>query len=165
MSTLNDCPKIAKSLKTSGNNQVQLLHRRIFGSVGDKQNRSRLRNFSGFPSDFQLEKTKEKVLKEFLLKDLIAICNPLHLEFFTNAEKCCDIIVTNLSDLSLLKTELSYFSETDDLKELESKLDLQQTASGKLILESRNEHRKSQIVFDESFSTFIAFTSYATNCR
>ncbi|GBO22892.1 hypothetical protein AVEN_72269-1 [Araneus ventricosus] len=151
MSTLNDFPKIAKSLKTSSKNQIQLLHRLIFGEEGDRQNRSRLRKFSGFPSDFQFEETKQKVFAEFSLKDLIAICNLLHLEFYTDLDKCCDTILTHLSDLSLLTTEVSDFGETDDLDESEPKLtDSQQTVSNKLILESQKEHRKSQIVFDES---------------
>ncbi|GBM03002.1 hypothetical protein AVEN_14516-1 [Araneus ventricosus] len=148
MATLNDFPKIAKSLKTSSKNQIQLLHRLIFGEEGDRLNRSRLRKFSGFPSDFQFEETKQKVVAEFSLKDL---CNLLHLEFYTDLNKCCDTIVTHLSDLSLLTTEVSDFSETDDLDESEPKLtDSQQSVSNKLILESQKEHRKSQVVLDES---------------
>ncbi|GBO31482.1 hypothetical protein AVEN_130723-1 [Araneus ventricosus] len=151
MATLNDFPKIAKSLKTSSKNQIQLLHRLIFGDEGDWQNRSRLRKFSGFPSDFQFEETKQKVVAEFSLKDLIAICNLLHLQFYTDLDKCCDTILTHLSDLSLLTTEASDFSETDDLEESEPKLtDSQQSVSNKLIFESQKEHRKSQIVSDES---------------
>ncbi|GBM94991.1 hypothetical protein AVEN_18026-1 [Araneus ventricosus] len=56
----------------------------------------------------------------------------------------------HLSDLSLLTTETSNFSETDDLEESDPKLtDSQQSVSDKLILESQKEFRKSQIVFDE----------------
>ncbi|GBO44346.1 hypothetical protein AVEN_79598-1 [Araneus ventricosus] len=124
MSTLNDFPKIAKSLKTSSKNQILLLHRLIFGEEGDRLNRSRLRKFSGFPSDFQFEETKQKVVAEFSHKDLIAICNLLHLEFYTDLDKCCDTILTHVSDLSLLTTEESDFSETDDLDESEPKLRL-----------------------------------------
>ncbi|GBO18017.1 hypothetical protein AVEN_189457-1 [Araneus ventricosus] len=54
-------------------------------------------------------------------------------------------------DLSLLTTEASDFSETDDLEESEPKLtDSRQSVSNKLILESQKEHRKSQIVSDGS---------------
>ncbi|GBO04516.1 hypothetical protein AVEN_138512-1 [Araneus ventricosus] len=121
MATLNDFPKIAKSLKTSNKNQIQLLHRLIIGEEGDRLNRSRLRKFSGFPSDFQFEETKQKVVAEFSLKDLIAKCNLLHLEFYTDLDKC-DTILTHLSDHSLLTTEASDFSETEDLDESEPKL-------------------------------------------
>ncbi|GBN72466.1 hypothetical protein AVEN_85673-1 [Araneus ventricosus] len=151
MATLNDFSKIAKSLKTSNKNPIELMHRLIFGSEGDRLNCSRSRKFSGFPSDFQFEETKQKVVAEFSLKDLIAICNLLHLEFYTDLDKCCDTILTHLSDLSMLTTEASDFSETDDLEESVSKLtDSQQNVRDKLILESQNEHRKLQFVFDES---------------
>ncbi|GBM84014.1 hypothetical protein AVEN_110144-1 [Araneus ventricosus] len=151
MDTLNNFPKIATFLKTSNKNQIQILHRLIFGSEGDRLNRSRLQKFSRFPSDFQFEETKQKVVTEFSLKDFIAICNLQHLECSTDLDKCCDTIRKHLSDLSLLTTEASDFSETGDLEESELKLtDSQRNVSDKLILESQKELQKSQIVFDES---------------
>ncbi|GFU83296.1 transposon Tf2-9 polyprotein [Trichonephila clavipes] len=114
MSTLNDYPKISQSLKSSSTNNIKILHRLIFGENGDRKNRSRLREFSGFPTDFNVEETKTKIIKEFTLKELIAVCNLLHLEFTTELESCCDIILTHLCDLTLLKsTVLNSGSESD----------------------------------------------------
>ncbi|GFV14495.1 transposon Tf2-9 polyprotein [Trichonephila clavipes] len=74
----------------------------------------RLREFSGFPIDFNVEETKTKIIKEFTLKELIAVCNLLHLEFTTELESCCDIILTHLCDLTLFKsTVLNSGSESD----------------------------------------------------
>ncbi|GBM53001.1 hypothetical protein AVEN_111342-1 [Araneus ventricosus] len=142
---------MATSLNNGCTNLIKLLHRLISGSEGDRLNLSILRKFSGFPSDFQLEEAKKKVVAEFSLKNLISVCNLPHLEFYTDLDKCCDIILTHLSDISLLTTEASDFSETGDLEESELKLtDSQRNVSDKLILESQKEHRKSQIVSDES---------------
>ncbi|GFX89844.1 transposon Tf2-9 polyprotein [Trichonephila clavipes] len=114
MSTLNDYPKISQSLKSSSTNNIKILQRLIFGENGDRKNRSRLREFSGFPTDFNVEETKTKIIKEFTLKELIAVCNLLHLEFTTELESCCDIILTHLCDLTLFKsTVLNSGSESD----------------------------------------------------
>ncbi|GFX83533.1 transposon Tf2-9 polyprotein [Trichonephila clavipes] len=114
MSTLNDYPKISQSLKSSSTNNIKILHRLIFGENDDRKNRSRLREFSGFPTDFNVEETKTKIIKEFTLKELIAVCNLLHLEFTTELESCCDIILTHLCDLTLFKsTVLNSGSESD----------------------------------------------------
>ncbi|GFX38313.1 retrovirus-related Pol polyprotein from transposon 17.6 [Trichonephila clavipes] len=114
MSTLNDYPKISQSLKSSSTNNIKILHRLIFGENGDRKNRSRLREFSGFPTDFNVEETKTKIIKEFTLKELIAVCNLLHLEFTIELESCCDIILTHLCDLTLFKsTVLNSGSESD----------------------------------------------------
>ncbi|GFV85430.1 retrovirus-related Pol polyprotein from transposon 17.6 [Trichonephila clavipes] len=111
---LNDYPKISQSLKSSSTNNIKILHRLIFGENGDRKNRSRLREFSGFPTDFNVEETKTKIIKEFILKELIAVCNLLHLEFTTELESCCDIILTHLCDLTLFKsTVLNSGSESD----------------------------------------------------
>ncbi|GFS64422.1 uncharacterized protein TNCV_3955881 [Trichonephila clavipes] len=122
MSTLNDYPKISQSLKSSSTNNIKILHRLIFGENGDRKNRSRLREFSGFPTDFNVEETKTKIIKEFTLKELIAVCNLLHLEFTTELESCCDIILTHLCDLTLFKsTVLNSGSESDlELNEIHS---------------------------------------------
>ncbi|GFS54280.1 transposon Tf2-9 polyprotein [Trichonephila clavipes] len=114
MSTLNDYPKISQSLKSSSTNNIKILHLLIFGENGDRKNRSRLREFSGFPTDFNVEETKTKIIKEFTVKELIAVCNLLHLEFTTELESCCDIILTHLCDLTLFKsTVLNSGSESD----------------------------------------------------
>ncbi|GFX05508.1 transposon Tf2-9 polyprotein [Trichonephila clavipes] len=114
MSTLNVYPKISQSLKSSSTNNIKILHRLIFGENGDRKNRSRLREFSGFPTDFNVEETKTKIIKEFTLKELIAVCNLLHLEFITELESCCDTILTHLCDLTLFKsTVLNSGSESD----------------------------------------------------
>ncbi|GFV28753.1 transposon Tf2-9 polyprotein [Trichonephila clavipes] len=114
MSTLNDYPKISQSLKSSSTNNIKILHRLIFGENGDRKNRSRLREFPGFPTDFNVEETQTKIIKEFTLKELIAVCNLLHLEFTTELASCCDIILTHLCDLTLFKsTVLNSGSESD----------------------------------------------------
>ncbi|GFU60969.1 blastopia polyprotein [Trichonephila clavipes] len=55
MSTLNDYPKLSQSLKSSSTNNIKILHRLIFGENGDRKNRSRLREFSGF---FAIQRTQ-----------------------------------------------------------------------------------------------------------
>ncbi|GFT02901.1 transposon Tf2-9 polyprotein [Trichonephila clavipes] len=46
--------------------------------------------------------------------ELIAVCNLLHLEFTTELESCCDIILTHLCDLTLFKSiVLNSGSESD----------------------------------------------------
>ncbi|GFX62431.1 uncharacterized protein TNCV_1381561 [Trichonephila clavipes] len=114
MSTLNDYPKISQSLKSSSTNNIKILHRLIFGENGDRKNRSRLREFSDFLPILMLKKQKLKLLKESTLQELIAVCNLLHLEFNTELESCCDIILTHLCDLTLFKsTVLNSGSESD----------------------------------------------------
>ncbi|GFV89508.1 hypothetical protein TNCV_4153231 [Trichonephila clavipes] len=100
------------ALKSTSNNKI--LHGLIFDENGDRKNRSRLREFSGFCTDFNVEETETKIIKEFTFKELIAVCNLLHLEFTTKLESCCDIILTHLCDLSLFKsTVLNSGSESD----------------------------------------------------
>ncbi|GFY33759.1 retrovirus-related Pol polyprotein from transposon 17.6 [Trichonephila clavipes] len=104
MSTLNDYPKLSQSSKSSSTNNIKILHRLIFGENNDRKNRSRLREFPGFSTDFNVEETKTKIIKEFTLKELIAVCYLLHLEFTTELESCCDIILTHLCDLTLFES-------------------------------------------------------------
>ncbi|GFW00980.1 uncharacterized protein TNCV_1762181 [Trichonephila clavipes] len=114
MSTLNDYPKLSQSFKSSSTNNIKILHRLIFGENGDGKNRSSLREFSVFSTDFNVEETKTKIIKEFTLKELIAVCNLLHLEFTTELASCCYIILTHLCDLTLFKsTVLNSGSESD----------------------------------------------------
>ncbi|GFU14287.1 transposon Tf2-9 polyprotein [Trichonephila clavipes] len=116
MSTLNDYPKIPQSLKSSSTSNIKILHRLIFGENGDRKNRSRLGDISGFPTDFNVEETKTKINKEFTVKELIAVCNLLHLEFTTELESCCGIILTHLCDLTLFKSTVPNSGSESDLE-------------------------------------------------
>ncbi|GFS80419.1 retrovirus-related Pol polyprotein from transposon gypsy [Trichonephila clavipes] len=136
MSTLNDYPKLSQSLKSSSTNNIKILHRLIFGENGDRKNRSRLREFSGFPTDFNVEETKTKIIKEFALKELIAVCNLLHLEFTTELASCCDIILTHLCDLTLFKSTV--------LNSLETKATLNSTKNLRLKTVIRSQLRLTQ---------------------
>ncbi|GFY23522.1 transposon Tf2-9 polyprotein [Trichonephila clavipes] len=122
MSTLSDYPKLSQSLKSSSTHSIKILHRLIFGENGYRKIVLHYQIFFGFPTDFNVEETKTKIIKEFTLKELIAVCNLLHLEFTTELESCCDIILRHFCDLTLFKsTVLNSGSESDlELKEKSS---------------------------------------------
>jgi ribonuclease HI len=150
MATLNDFPKIAKSLNTGSTSKIKLLHRLIFDSDGDRQNRARLRKFTGFPPDFDLEEAKQKVIKKFLLKDLISICNILHLEFSTELETCAITILHALSDFNLLDTSdlISEMSDEGDNRKSEQLVTTHTNASIPSL--NNKPHPESQVLADIS---------------
>lgn len=111
MQTLNDIPRVAKSLKTGSTGHIKLLHKFIFGSDEGRQNRARLRAFTGFTAEDLNNKTK--FYDGFSLKELISICNLLKIEFSTEIESCREAIFEALSDFSILNSENSDVDEDD----------------------------------------------------
>ncbi|GFQ96287.1 hypothetical protein TNCT_732661 [Trichonephila clavata] len=94
---------------------------------------------------------KEKIRIDCSLKDLIAICSVINLEFFTDTEKYCNIILKNLSDLSQMQTEEYDFSENDDLEPADFLNDSQLKRYGKKKpLETQNENRRSPSLIKDS---------------
>ncbi|GFT56671.1 hypothetical protein TNCV_1850591 [Trichonephila clavipes] len=106
-----------------------------------------------------LKKQKLKFIKEFTLKELIAVCNLLHLEFTTELESCCDIILTHLCDLTLFKsTVLNSGSESDlELNEISppENRHSQPITSDSASNDLRSENMKS-LDLNDSAQKFIA---------
>ncbi|GFT36360.1 hypothetical protein NPIL_4001 [Nephila pilipes] len=104
-------------------------------------------------------------MEEILLKDLISICNLLHLEFFTNLAKCAHTILTNLYDITFLKGELSDVSDPEDAYPLETQtiasLPNVRNKSEKAVLCSHVPAQTAVIQQAENNFNFLRFVGYS----
>lgn len=102
---LKEINVIKNSLCTARTNQIKLLHKVIFKTEGDRKNRNRLREFSGFNFTNESEdfKTKlQEIQTNFNLNDLVTISNLLCIDDSGNLAELAHRIVTYLSDITLL---------------------------------------------------------------
>lgn len=75
---LNEIPEIANALNTAKTKKIRLLHILLFTTEGDRKNRSRIRQFTGFPfskTDEKFQTKIKEVTDSFTLIDLISIAN------------------------------------------------------------------------------------------
>lgn len=114
---LGDIPIIANALKFGTTKSVRLLNS-ILGYIEfDRSSRTKIRNFSAFPPDFDLEKHKDKLLKELSLADFICVSNLLHIEIDAVAD-VNTILLTILKALTNLRSfesslDVSFLSDEE----------------------------------------------------
>ncbi|GBL86727.1 hypothetical protein AVEN_95978-1 [Araneus ventricosus] len=117
MTTLNDIQEISTALKNCKTEKIKILHKFLFGSLGDRSNRKRIREFIGF--DFQVdseefEKKLESVDELFSLDELITICNILNISFDGSKPEVSKRILSFLCNLeALAETSRADFDESD----------------------------------------------------
>lgn len=113
MLKLADFESVNRNLKSSKKSIVCKLHLLLFQNEGDRNNRKRIREFSGFnlsEREFQ-EKLKDARTK-FDLVDLICVCNLLDLKMEGHEDVYLHLM-TCLNDLNNFKTNLLDESESE----------------------------------------------------
>ncbi|GBN12277.1 hypothetical protein AVEN_66316-1 [Araneus ventricosus] len=117
MTTLNDIQEISTALKNCKTEKINILHKFLFGSLGDRSNRKRIREFIGF--DFQVdseefEKKLGSVDELFSLNELITKCNILNISFDGSKPEVSKRILSFLCNLeALAETSRADFDESD----------------------------------------------------
>lgn len=109
MLLLKDIEELAIALKSEKVTKIKLLHQLIFENEGDRKNRERLRNFSGFglpPDSDELKSKVEKIIADFSLNQLITIANVLQILNEGNIEELTTRVVSSLNDLEILKCNI-----------------------------------------------------------
>ena len=109
MIKLRQISGVSENITAASKKSIKALHHLVFGEIGDRKNRSRLREFSGFEFADDSEEYQEKVIwtKTSLTHgDLTAICNILKLGYTGGKEMVVDRICKHLTDLELLKEAL-----------------------------------------------------------
>ncbi|GFY46903.1 hypothetical protein TNIN_112031 [Trichonephila inaurata madagascariensis] len=113
MVCLEEIAAIANILKTAPASTVQLLHKIVNDEPYSKTSRKELKNFAGFPQNYDIEARKDKILKDLTKTELITVFTILSLNCAGSAKELSEGIFKNLSDLASLKNN---FTEqlTDD---------------------------------------------------
>ncbi|XP_067120962.1 uncharacterized protein [Centruroides vittatus] len=119
---LNDIKEISVALKNCKFDKIKILHKFIFNTDGDRSNRKRIRNFSGFTfaldsDDFN--KKLKSIESDFSLNELITISNILNISFEGNKSEVAKRI---LADLCVLES-LAQHVRLDVLSGSESEAD------------------------------------------
>lgn len=107
MENLAQNPLIKAKLKTAPKTAIQALHKLIFHEEGDRGNRKRLREFSGFQFNDDSEEFRGKLEYASRLStgDLISICNILGLDYTGTGEQLRERIVRGLIDITPIGLE------------------------------------------------------------
>ena len=109
MIKLRQISGVSENITASSKKSIKALHHLVFGEIGDQNNRSRLREFSGSEFADDSEEYQEKGIwaKTSLTNDdLTAICNVLKLDYTGSKEVVADRICKHLTDLKLHKEAL-----------------------------------------------------------
>lgn len=105
MECLGENDRIRKNIATAPVKVIQAFHKLVFGETGDRKNRSRLRNFSGFTFQDEGDDYRDKVAfiqETFSERDLIGICSILCLDYGGLKEDIAKRICKGLTDFSVL---------------------------------------------------------------
>ncbi|XP_046865867.1 uncharacterized protein LOC124459976 [Drosophila willistoni] len=137
MSCLNDL--ISGTLKTGKVDGIRALHKFIYESEGDRNNRKRIREFSGF--DYDEAKAKYKAKAEYVRRnltngDLVSICNVLGIKY--SVDDLALHIFTNLKMNNLLASqdEDELDDEVDD--EIDDETDHESVATERNVATENN---------------------------
>lgn len=118
ITTLGEIPLIFDNLRKASTVSIRNLYKLITGEEGDRNNRKRLRNFTGF--DFNVgtsEFTKKTTwaTETFSLGELVGICHILTLDYSGQVEEIAKRICEHLADPGLLKTaSVATISEAEE---------------------------------------------------
>ena len=105
MTTLGDIVRVNNNISQADTKVTKALHIFCFGTVGDRQNRRRLRQFPGFTFGTDSDEYTAKIdaaVEELSAGDLISICNLLNLDYAGEPEEVATRICKNLIDLQRL---------------------------------------------------------------
>ena len=117
MESLSQSACILKKIGTTSAKNIRTLHRLIFGKDGDRNNRSRLREFAGFQFDIRSEEYEEKlnhIRKNFKLCELVIACDVLCLNFEGDINEVSERILRSLCQLQLLENNAESEDENED---------------------------------------------------
>lgn len=103
--TLGDIDRVEQNITKAPVKAVRAMHRMIYGQEGDRQNRKRLRQFSGFAFDVDTDEYRNKVLafQDFPENDLVTICSVLCLDYAGEKAQLAARIINGLRDLKAIK--------------------------------------------------------------
>ncbi|KAK9744312.1 hypothetical protein QE152_g7932 [Popillia japonica] len=114
---LKDVPSILTNIKTAKADVIKAFHKLVYESPGDRGNRQRLRDFSGFTFEISSDEYNVKcqyVKKNLSLGDLISICNILCIDYQGNEDEIINRICEHLINLDKLNTILAYDDEKEE---------------------------------------------------
>lgn len=112
---LKDIPSVLINLKVAKADTIKAFHKLIFEIQGDRANRKRLREFSGFTFEHNSDEYNAKLLyikTNLALGDLIAVCNILCIDYKGNDDEIICRISNSLMDIGKLQADL--ISNNDD---------------------------------------------------
>ncbi|XP_071052496.1 uncharacterized protein [Onthophagus taurus] len=105
MDRLADNLNIERNISRAKTAAIRACHKLVFENDGDRNNRKRLREFTGFAFENNDEKQKklDYAIKSLTLGDLNSICNILEIpNDANNKEDLVGVLCTRLTDLNLL---------------------------------------------------------------
>ncbi|XP_043263448.1 uncharacterized protein LOC122403783 [Colletes gigas] len=116
MRSLRQIPGMHENISAASTKAIRAFHNLVFGSEGDRKNRSRLREFTGFEFTENSNEFQDKVTwveNIFTAGDLTAICSILRLDYNGDVQTVAHRICKHLTDLGLLE-EAVHGNETED---------------------------------------------------
>ncbi|GBM93141.1 hypothetical protein AVEN_27381-1 [Araneus ventricosus] len=147
MTTLNDIQEISTALKNCKTEKIKILHKFLFGSLGDRSNRKRIREFIGFDFQVESDEFKEKlgsVDELFSLNELITICNILNISFDGSKPEVSKRILSFLCNLeALAETSRADIDDSDNDEETTNDFEKENKKSDSLEGESSNKRDSS----------------------
>lgn len=104
MEKLVQIENIEKQLKVASRSAIGALYRLVFQEEGDRKNRSKLREFSGFTFSDDSPEFRDKLdyASTFSVGDLTSICNILGLDYSSSQEQLGQKIIRALMDINSL---------------------------------------------------------------
>lgn len=171
MENLGQIVSVRKKLQTAPRRAIIALHRLVFEVEGDRENRKRLRAFTGFDFGDDSEEYRHKLdyASTLTTGDLITICNLLGLDYSGNKEQIRERILRSLMDLNTLNDENDDESDDDNdhpgnQEEEQHSEAPQSDEDDRSSVRSRNSQRQREV--NESRSRFaISFKDVEDSVR
>lgn len=166
MTILDDIQPISSFLKTGNVKTIKLLNKIIFNDEYDRKSRKKIRLFSCFPPDVNIEERKQIIAESLCETDLICVLNVLGLDTNGTKTEFIDRIYNSLLNLTQLKS--LHVALTDSEEESESEIDLErQTAENRRSISVANQNNDSSYFLlkemSHSMRKFSGNDSYSIN--
>ncbi|CAL1272136.1 unnamed protein product [Larinioides sclopetarius] len=121
---LIDIPELKAAIASERTSKIRCLHKLLFDHDGDRQNRNRIREFSGFdfqPNDKDFKEKAKQLEEKFSLNELITISNVLLINNDGTKKEIVQRLLTYLCDLNELNQNI--IRESDSEPEPENEIE------------------------------------------
>ncbi|GBN73530.1 hypothetical protein AVEN_204117-1 [Araneus ventricosus] len=106
---LIDIPELKAAIASERISRIRCLHNFLFGFDGDRENRNRMREFSGFnfhPNDKDFNEKAKLIEEKLSLNELITISNLLLINTKDTKKEIAQRLLTHLRDLNVLNQSI-----------------------------------------------------------
>ncbi|CAL1272906.1 unnamed protein product [Larinioides sclopetarius] len=120
---LIDIPELRAAIASERTSKIRCLHKLLFDHDGDRQNRNRIRDFSGFdfqPNDKDFKENAKQLEEKFSLNKLITISNVLLINNDGTKKEIVQRLLTYLCDLNELNQNIIRESDSEPEPENET---------------------------------------------